>query len=552
MPLNFQHDFKNPNYPAVFQHRLEMLRKMRADAGLMAACKLFYRENPAQFIIDWGCTYDPRNLEINQPAIVPFLLFERQEEWVQWTVANWRNQKDGLTPKSRDMGLSWMCVGLGATLCLFNDGMTVGYGSRKEEYVDKLEDPKSLFYKARMFINMLPVEFKGGWDIKKNAAFMRLTFPSTGSVMVGEAGDNIGRGNRAGIYFVDEAAHLDRPELVEASLSATTNCRQDLSSVKGMANPFAQKVHKPGANVFAFNWRSDPRKDDEWYALQLERVGPIVVAQEIDINYSASVEGIVIPNEWVQAAIDADRKLGIAITGRKHGALDVADEGHDKNAFAGSHGIRLEFLEEWSGAGSDIFSTAERAFTICDAQGYDRFRFDSDGLGASIRGDARVINQSRARLEFPKPQLKVEPFRGSAAVVLPDSPIPTALTNTPRDSVERLNKDYFYNFKAQAWWSLRLRFQRTFRALQAQKAGEVYKVDPDLLISLSPSIPLLARLCQELSQPTYTENGAGKMLIDKMPEGVKSPNLGDAVMILYAPSGLAPAMNISKSLLGRI
>jgi hypothetical protein len=43
------------------------------------------------------------------------------------------------------------------------------------------------------------------------------------------------------IYFVDEAAHLEHPEKVDAALSQTTNCRIDMSSVRGMANPFAKK-----------------------------------------------------------------------------------------------------------------------------------------------------------------------------------------------------------------------------------------------------------------------------------------------------------------------
>jgi hypothetical protein len=35
--LNFPHDWKSPNYPAVFQHRLDTLQKVRKDDGLRAA-----------------------------------------------------------------------------------------------------------------------------------------------------------------------------------------------------------------------------------------------------------------------------------------------------------------------------------------------------------------------------------------------------------------------------------------------------------------------------------------------------------------------------------
>ena len=72
---------------------------------------------------------------------------------------------------------------------------------------------------------------------------MRINFAHTGSSISGEAGDGIGRGDRSSLYFVDESAFLERPELVEASLSQTTNCRIDVSTPHGMANPFAEKRH---------------------------------------------------------------------------------------------------------------------------------------------------------------------------------------------------------------------------------------------------------------------------------------------------------------------
>lgn len=352
-------DFKAPDYARVFKYRSDRLLYIRDNPGCLPALKAYYRDCPAQFIYDWGMTMDPRNIERGLPSTVPFLLFQRQAEWIDWTLDNWRTQESGITEKSRDMGISWLTIGLGASLCLHYDGMVLGYGSRKEEYVDKLNGPKSLFFKARLFLQLLPVEFRGGWNIK-DAPFMRIGFPETGSVMTGEAGDNIGRGDRTSIYFVDESAHLERAELVDASLSATTNCRQDLSSVNGMANPFAVKRHSGRIKVFTFHWRDDPRKDDAWYEKQCSQLSPVVVAQEIDIDYSASVSGVLVPSAWVQSAIDAHVALGLEPRGIRRAALDVADEGEDINAMAGRFGFLLERLEGWSGKGNDIFETPAR------------------------------------------------------------------------------------------------------------------------------------------------------------------------------------------------
>ena len=41
---------------------------------------------------------------------------------------------------------------------------------------------------------------------------------------------------------------------------------------------------------------------------------------------------------------------------------------------------------------------------------------------------------------------------------------------------------------------------------------------------------------KKLTQPTYSINTGGKILIDKAPDGTRSPNLADAVMIAYQPS----------------
>ena len=524
-------DFQNPDYAAVYQRRLRILGKLRADPSLIHVMRAYYKANPWQFVEDWGMTYDPRNIERGLPATIPFIPFPKQTDLMQWIVAHWKGSRDGLVPKSRDTGASWVAIALSCTLCLFYEGMAIGFGSRKEEYVDRLDSPKSLFYKARVFLQNLPREFRGGWTREKHGAFMRLTFPETGSVMTGEAGDNIGRGDRAALYFVDESAHLERPQLAEEALSATTNCRIDMSSVKGSATPFSVKRRSWSPDdVFEFHWRDDPRKTEAWYENLKLTKDPTVIAQEYDIDENASVSGVVIPSEWVQAAIDAHVKLGIEPSGKRQGGLDVADEGIDLNAFAGRYGILLEYVEAWSGKGADIFATVEKAFEIAEAEEYVEFAYDGDGLGAGVKGDARQLNDKRKANR--QREIEVRKFQGSAAVVDPDGKIPQFDGDDSRDKDERTNKDYFANAKAQAWWSLRMRFLRTYRAVVMGHPV----ADPDELISISGRLPQLAKLTLELSQPTFSENGAGKILINKQPDGAKSPNLADAVMISYSPT----------------
>jgi phage terminase large subunit len=325
-------NWKKPDYAPIYEARIERLKKLRADPALLAGVKAYYADNrPAEFINDWGMTFDPRNAEIGLPTTIPFILFPRQEQFLKWLIDRWAGREDGLTEKSRDMGLSWLCVGFAVWMMLFKPGSVVGFGSRKEEYVDDLSDPKSLFWKARTLIDLLPPEFKPkGYDSKKHAPFMSIKNPENGAVIVGEAGDNIGRGSRTSIYFKDESAFYERPDKIDAALSQTSNCKIDVSTPNGEGNPFARKRKGGKISVFTFNWRDDPRKDQAWYDKQKATLDAVIIAQEVDISYSASVSNAYIPSDFVATAresgpADIDQDAQDTILG-----VDVARFGDDK------------------------------------------------------------------------------------------------------------------------------------------------------------------------------------------------------------------------------
>ncbi len=508
-------DWQRPDYSGILQQRVERLRRFRAAAPHERAAVLrFYADRPDLFLNDWACVLEPRNAARGLATSIPMVLWPKQQQLVRWIYERWRCGESGIVLKSRDSGVSWLTVALGATLCLFHPGTVVGYGSRKVEYLDG--GPKSLFAKARHFLSRLPPEFLGGLNLDRHATFMKIVFPN-GSAMTGEGGDSIGRGDRTSLYFVDEAAFLERPELVDASLSATTNSRIDVSTPHGRTGSFADKYFGGRVKTFLFSWRDDPRKDQAWYEAQVAQLPAHVVAQEINCDFSASVEGIVIPRQWAEAAVDAHRKLNLPITGQQYCGFDLADTG-DRCAIALRRGILVEHLESWSGAGSDLFTSCVRAFNVLDAHGWDNFHFDNDGLGASITGDAAQINARR--LAANQPVIRAEGFRGSAGVYDPDH------EQTPG----RKNVDFFLNAKSQAWWHLRTKFQATYRAV----VQGVRPFDADALISIPAELPELNDLMVELSQPVFSLNQSGKIVIDKHAGG-RSPDRADALMIAFQP-----------------
>lgn len=532
MPRDLIIDWKQPDYTAIFAERARRLHAIRAGQVDLDRLKFYYKNDIASFIADWGTTIDPRNVEIGVPSEVPFILFPKQREWIDWLLTRWKNREPGITEKSRDMGLSWLMVATACSLCLFNKGMAIGFGSRKQEYVDRLGDPKSLFHKARKFMANLPVEFRGGWIEKQHAPHMRLMFPQSSSTITGEAGDNIGRGDRTGLYFTDEDAYIEHPDLVDAALSNTTNCRIRVSSVRGMGNTFAIKRHEGKIPVFTFHWRDDPRKDDQWYAKKCQEEDPLIVAQEIDIDYAAAVAGSLIPSAWVQAAVDAHIKLGWPKqSGRRIVAFDPADEGKDNCALVSGLGSVVDFTEEWSGVGLDLYKSTTIAFDRCDQLESSILRYDADGLGSGVRGDANRLNE--VRVVERRKKITLDSFLGSAGVKHPE-----------REDVKgRKNIDFYANYKAQCWWRLRRRFEKTWRAVTK---GMKYPVEE--LISIPSELPGRQKLVMEISQPQFDYSAHGKVLIEKKPDGARSPNLADALM-MWASADSSVGLMISDEVL---
>jgi hypothetical protein len=283
------------------------------------------------------------------------------------------------------MGISWVFVALAAWLWLFKPGFVFGIGSRKESYVDNGEaDPKSLFWKLRSFISTLPVELRPkGFRPNVHNTRMTTANPENGASCIGEAGGNIGRGNRTGMYLVDEAAFLDGAQGVDAALSQTTNCVIWASTVNGTGNVFHTKRHSGKVSVFVFDWRDDPRKDAAWYEAQKAKFEKVVVAAEVDRDYNASTTDSWIPGESVTQA----QALGpgdIEAIGPLMVGIDVARFGDDKCCFTARQG-RVVYRQEEFGH-CDVVDVAGRAVEWIKGlpEMPAQIAVDTIGLGAGV------------------------------------------------------------------------------------------------------------------------------------------------------------------------
>ena len=185
---------------------------------------LLAERDPVFFMNEFCWTYDPRE----PTPFIPFDLFPDQEKAVEFLKDLMERGKDGILEKSRDMGATWLTAAFAVWVWLFKPGAAIGFGSRKLELVDKIGDPKCIFEKIRTIINNLPawlLQVKAaGYDPKQHDNFCKIVNPGNRATITGEGGDEIGRGGRTTLYFVDEAAFLPRPLMVDQALSANSRC----------------------------------------------------------------------------------------------------------------------------------------------------------------------------------------------------------------------------------------------------------------------------------------------------------------------------------------
>ncbi len=461
----------------------------------------------------WAFTYDPRET----PATLPFDLFPRQEELLRWLTEREARRENGIVEKSRDMGLTWLCCAYALHGWLFRAGFAAGFGSRKLELVDRIGDPDSIFEKIRFLLDNLPAwMWPAGFARGEHDNYAKLVNPANGASITGEGGDNIGRGGRKSLYFVDESAFLEHPDRIERSLSQTTRCRIDVSTPNGPGNAFARRRHSGKVQVFTLHWRDDPRKGEAWYAAEKERLDSVTVAQEIDIDYTASIEGICIPAAWVRAAVGlfqcpafVSEYRGYQPGGDLKAGLDVADEGRNRNVFTPRRGPLVEAPQAWGQMNTT--QTAWKARELAEKLGVTAVNYDSVGVGAGIKG---TWQSSETPLPFV-----------ASAINVGDPPTET------RWPSGKSSAEMFVNLRAELWWRLRVRCEKAY---EFREQGVKHR--PEDMISL-PDCP---DLISDLSLPLCFKTETGKIQLeskkDMAKRGVRSPDFGDSLALTEAPA----------------
>lgn len=534
-----------------WRDRIQLLERCESDVSNQALVLAMCKRDLLYWVTRFAVTYDPR-LKVKR---IPFVPFQRQKEYLHWRQERFEAREIGVCEKARDAGITWLNVAHQTWCWLFLDGFAGGFGSRKLDLVDRIGDPDCIFEKIRFLLrNLPPWMMPSQFDWKKHDNYCKIINPNTGSTITGEGGDDIGRGARKSIYDVDEAAFLEHPMAVDAALSNTTDVVIYTSSANGPSGPFFDKRNNlPQRQIFRLEWKTDPRKNYwvvespeggtlqrgqgydappgaiyPWYEKQKARLHPVILASEVDIDYSASVENVVIPGQYVQPAIASPffHETGIITA-----ALDVADEGGDDNVLLIRNGSRVTDIYGWK-EGTPT-QTAYKTLFLCIKHGVHRLIYDDNGVGAGVRGVLQALSDA------PRGELHKYPDEVSDRVLrdmdranwkVPFEFIGFPAGSAPQEGrswpefADRDSRDIFKNVRAETMWLLRKRFERVYEIRQ-----NVATYHPDDLVS----IPHHALLIGQISMPTYSFTATGLIVIQSKTKMKKSPDYLDALMMSF-------------------
>lgn len=219
----------------------------------------------------------------------------------------------------------------------------------------------------------------------------------------------------------------------------------------------------------------------------------------------------VIKFAWVEAAIDAHKKLSIDLSGARSVGYDVADSGEDKNATVEFDGSIAIGVDEWKAPEDELSQSAMRAWSKVQN---GRLIYDSIGVGAHV---GSTLKENNVKGGYYK-------FNAGGAVVNPMDEYAPRIRN----------KDKFENLKAQAWQDVADRLRNTYNAVTK---GE--KFEPSEMISIDSSVQYLERLKLELSTPCKRYSKRGLDMVETKDElkkrDVPSPNLADAFVMGACP-----------------
>lgn len=304
------------DFQANLRFRREVLKMGLADPKAAEELWIMSARDLLFFVNAFCWTYDPRKT----PSVLPFVTYEYQDQALL-DMQDAIGRRDILLEKSRDMGASWMMLTAFYHEWKFVDMSALMLASRNEDYVDKTDNPKCLFWKFDFLLE---------WEapfMRTNALRTRLHLANldNGSVIDGESttGD-LARGDRRKAMILDEFPAVNFADGYRAlrSTQSVTKSRFFNGTPQGASGAYFDLLQTPIRRI-RMHWSAHPEKSEglytskdgvlqilkappggyeadypflldgklrsPWYDAECERASsPTEIAAELDINYLGS------------------------------------------------------------------------------------------------------------------------------------------------------------------------------------------------------------------------------------------------------------------------
>lgn len=285
------------DYEQTLRERILINQRAEEDQGYRRDILFQCAENPTFWCNNFAWTYDPRKQFYSQDHL-PFIMFPKQIEYLQWL--NWLllTNKDGAIEKSRDMGVSYVTlIPFVLHHWLFDPAFKAKLGSRKEEYVDKPGDMDALFEKIVYNLKRLPSwMLPEGFSLPAHKTYMKLVRPDNTNTVTGEsANESFGRGGRLNVSIFDEHAFWPFAQASWEAAGESTPTRVSISTPppSGRSSFFYKNIVSGRVQTFSFHYKDDTRKDMEWERSQRAKKTEEEFERELNISYEGSLEGTV-------------------------------------------------------------------------------------------------------------------------------------------------------------------------------------------------------------------------------------------------------------------
>lgn len=445
--------------------------------------------------------------DVKAKRVLPFVLFERQREIVDWLGERYDRQEPGLQKKSREFGLSCLLMGYGCNKFLLESHFNLGVASRKQQYLYERHNWHSILEKFLFGLEHLPPWMRPrAWNRDDHVTRNKIMNPENGSMVMGEVGEFIGSGGRASMYVVDEFSLVERQAEAWQSLAGTADCVICVYTSKGPATFVHQELESnPNIPLMVSPWWWDPRKVDglenvgnadhwsKWAEEKLANTTEYIFELEFCCNDEVPESDGICSPAWMRASREAEPvPHGLPVAG-----IDLADGGPDEHVLAIRTGAQVD-LFTWQGM--ELEEVAPKIAAKLTEHNVRVAFYDNSGRGASF---GRLATDTGVDCRFIG-------VNGGADAGL----------RQLRDSTQS-SRLRFANKTTELWWAMSLAIKG------AWERENGIEIAPDAWVSIRDK-----KLEQQIMARKYELQKSGVKLQDKR-RMLGSPDRADALAFTY-------------------